>query len=106
MISKRQLYAMGETFGDSATRTKPGGRVYGGGGSGGQTTTNSVDPRFDQIINYATKAAGRVENAGFTPYTDQRYSGINSTQRVACSGGGRGNQPCPVRGTSRNFRHP
>ena len=82
MISKRQLYAMGETFGDSATRTKPGGRVYGGGGSGGQTTTNSVDPRFDQIINYATKAAGRVENAGFTPYTDQRYSGINSTQQA------------------------
>ena len=34
MISKRQLYAMGETFGDSATRTKPGGRIYGGGGSG------------------------------------------------------------------------
>ena len=82
MISKRQLYAMGETFGDSATRTKPGGRVYGGGGSGGQTTTNSVDPRFDQIINYATKAAGRVENAGFTPYTDQRYAGINSTQQA------------------------
>ena len=35
MISKHQLYAMGETLGDSATRTKPGGRVYGGGGGGG-----------------------------------------------------------------------
>ena len=81
MISKRQLYAMGETFGDSATRTKPGGRVYGGGG-GGQTTQNSVDPRFNQIIDYATQAAGKVNSAGFTPYTDQRYAGINGTQQA------------------------
>ncbi len=35
MISKRQLYAMGEPLGDSSTSLKPGGHVYGGGGSGG-----------------------------------------------------------------------
>lgn len=52
------------------------------GGGGGQTTTNSVDPRFNQIIDYATQAAGKVNSAGFTPYTDQRYSGINSTQQA------------------------
>ena len=51
MISKRQLYAMGEPLGDSATSYKPGGRVYGGGGSGGgnssyvvEQLTSTVDP--------------------------------------------------------------
>jgi hypothetical protein len=35
-ISRRDLYAMGEPFGDSATQRKAGGgRIYGGGGSGG-----------------------------------------------------------------------
>jgi hypothetical protein len=52
------------------------------GGGGGQTTTNSVDPRFNQIIDYATQAAGKVQNAGFTPYTGDRYAGINSTQQT------------------------
>lgn len=37
-ISRRDLYAMGEPIGESATRTKPGGRVYGGGGGGGPVT--------------------------------------------------------------------
>ena len=43
--SKRQLYALGETLGDSVTVAKVGGgRIYGGGGSGGgspgPSTTN------------------------------------------------------------------
>jgi hypothetical protein len=47
-ISRRDLYAMGEPFGDSATQRKAGGgRIYGGGGSGGggsnQTSTQVVD---------------------------------------------------------------
>lgn len=37
-ISRRDLYAMGEPIGESATRIKPGGRVYGGGGGGGPVT--------------------------------------------------------------------
>lgn len=41
--SRRQLYAMGETFGDSATRMEAGGRiVYGGGGGGDAPKT--VEP--------------------------------------------------------------
>jgi hypothetical protein len=51
------------------------------GGGGGQTTTNSVDPRFNQIIDYATQAAGNVQKTGFTPYTGDRFSGINNTQQ-------------------------
>ena len=30
--SRRQLEAMGEPLGESVTRLKPGGRIYGGGG--------------------------------------------------------------------------
>lgn len=37
--SRRQLEAFGETLGESVTRLKPGGRIYGGGGGGGPTTT-------------------------------------------------------------------
>ena len=80
MTSKRQLYAAGEPFGDSATHKKPGGRIYGGGGGGDKTTTNEIDPRFTPLINYTTQAAGRVNQAGFQPYQGQRYEGMNSTQ--------------------------
>lgn len=52
------------------------------GGGGGSTTTNSVDARFSPIIDYATQVAGRVNSAGYTPYTGQRYSDINSTQQA------------------------
>ena len=39
--SRRELYAMGEPLGESATRLKPGGRIYGGGGGGGPTTSTT-----------------------------------------------------------------
>ena len=43
--SRRQLEAFGEPFGESATRVKPGGRIYGGGGGdgGGGPTTTTVN---------------------------------------------------------------
>jgi hypothetical protein len=41
--SKRQLYALGETLGDSVTVAKVGGgRIYGGGGSGGGSSGPST----------------------------------------------------------------
>lgn len=81
MISKRQLYAAGEPFGDSCTRKKPGGRIYGGGG-GGQTTTNEIDQRFSPLIDYATQAGARVNQAGFQPYQGQRFEGMNDAQNM------------------------
>ena len=36
--SRRQLEAFGEPLGESVTRLKPGGRIYGDGG-GGDTST-------------------------------------------------------------------
>jgi hypothetical protein len=52
------------------------------GGSGGQTTTNSVDARFSPLIDYATQTAGKVNSAGFTPYSGERYADMNGTQQA------------------------
>lgn len=51
MTTRKQLYAMGEPLGDSATERKPGGGIrYGGGGGGGSssssTTTTNIDKRL------------------------------------------------------------
>ncbi|CAB4172511.1 hypothetical protein UFOVP1470_21 [uncultured Caudovirales phage] len=83
MKSRQELYALLEPFGDSATCKKPGGRIYGGGGSsGGSSTTASIDKRFSPLIDYATQAGAAVNNAGFTPYTGQRYEGMNQYQNM------------------------
>ena len=39
--SRRQLESFGEPFGDSSTTVKPGGRIYGGGGSPSQPTSTT-----------------------------------------------------------------
>ena len=41
MTSRQQLYAAWEPLGDSATRRKPGGRIYGGGGGGSSSSAAS-----------------------------------------------------------------
>lgn len=53
------------------------------GGGGGGTTTNTVDPRFNGLIDYATQTAGRVNSAGYTPYGGQRFAGLNNDQNTA-----------------------
>ena len=92
--SRRQLYALGETFGDSATRMEAGGRiVYGGGGGGGapepttqitesgpttesRTTTSSTNlPGY--INANSENIVGKARAIGDTPY--QAFTG----QRVA-----------------------
>ena len=61
--SRKQLEAMGEPLGESVTRLKPGGRIYGGGG-GNQPTTTTVNqsnipewlrPQVEQVLGGATK---------------------------------------------------
>lgn len=86
--SKRQLYAQGETFGESCTTRKAGGRVYGGGGSGGggggnSTTTQNIPDELKPLAQaYADKAIN-LSNTGFTPYTADRYADLNGTQGQA-----------------------
>jgi hypothetical protein len=65
-ISRRDLYAMGEPFGDSATQRKAGGgRIYGGGGSGGgggggNQTSTTVQDLPDWAKPYAKEGLGKA----------------------------------------------
>jgi hypothetical protein len=56
--------------------------MSGSGGGGTSTTQNQVDARFSPLIDYATQAAKGVQQAGFTPYTGQRYADLNQTQNA------------------------
>jgi hypothetical protein len=51
--SRRQLEAFGEPLGESVTRLKPGGRIYGGGGGGGPTTSTTYTSNI--LIGYVLK---------------------------------------------------
>lgn len=60
--SRRQLEAFGEPLGESVTRSKPGGRIYGGGGGGPtETTVNQSNipewlrPQVEGIIGGASQ---------------------------------------------------
>jgi hypothetical protein len=83
--SKRELYALGETLGDSVTEHKVGGRIYGGGGKGGgggapqqQSVGNTTIPEYARP--YVERMLGQTEaltDINQNPY--QAYGG----QRVA-----------------------
>lgn len=83
--SRRQLEAFGEPLGESATRLKPGGRIYGGGGGGGPTTTtvnqsnlpDYLRPQVETVLGagmqelFTTKKNpdGSYQITGTKPYT-------------------------------------
>ena len=84
--SKRELYALGETLGDSITEHKVGGgRIYGGGGKGGgggptQTTSTSntsnipeyAQPYVETMLGATQKQLFNMDDSGnitgFSPY--------------------------------------
>jgi len=98
--SRRQLEAFGEPLGDSVTRAKPGGRIYGSGGGGHTTSTvtqqNIPDwlrPQTEALLGGATKeffqtkeipgaegAPSTFEIQGIKPYVP--YS-VNARDYVA-----------------------
>ena len=85
--SKRELYALGETLGDSVTERKVGGgRIYGGGGKGGggggptQTTGTTyqtnipeyAQPYVETMLGATQKQLFQMDDSGaitgFSPY--------------------------------------
>jgi len=81
--SRRQLEAFGEPLGDSVTRAKPGGRIYGGGGGGHTTSTvtqqNIPDwlrPQTEALLGGATKEFFQTQEV---PGTDGGASTFNIT---------------------------
>lgn len=84
MISRRDLYAFGEPFGN-ATRRECGRVVCGdgGGGGGSSTTSQGLDPRLYPLVDTFTSQAQQVANSPWQGYTGQRFAGMNSDQTQA-----------------------
>jgi hypothetical protein len=107
--SRRQLYALGEPLGDSATVNKVGGgRIYGGGGGGGgggpsqSTTYNTNIPEYakpyvttmlgatqKQLFEGTPTAEGGYDITGFRGYkpystdVNNYFAGFSPMQRQA-----------------------
>lgn len=84
--SRKQLEALGEPFGESATALKPGGRIYGGGGGGGPSTSTQISELPEWARPYAQKALGAGEALAFSPYQTyggDRFAGFSPTQLAA-----------------------
>ena len=87
--SRRQLEAFGEPFGESATRLKPGGRVYGDGGGGGSSappanTTQVTIPEYAQP--YMERLLGKAEaltGADYQTYKGDRIAESTPEQLAA-----------------------
>lgn len=86
--SRRQLEALGEPLGDSVTRKKPGGRIYGGGGGGPTQTTVSASELPEWAKPYAQKTLAAAESQIFNKDAEGNILGMKSTptydaQRIA-----------------------
>ena len=87
--SRRQLEAFGEPLGESATRLKPGGRIYGGGGGGqtSQQTTTTDLPEWAQPHAKKILAKGEaLSEAPYQKYGGDRTAGFTGMQKGAMEG--------------------
>jgi len=92
--SRRQLYALGEPLGESVTRLKPGGRVYGGGDGGGQaaqtqtTTTDLPDwaKPYAKDILYQGSLVTDINKNPYKPYGGERIQQFTDLQKGAMEG--------------------
>lgn len=86
MISRRELYAAGEPFGDSATYMEAGRMVCGGGGGGSapqtSVTTQEIPAELKPLAKAYTDKAINLSNQSYQPYTGQRYADLNATQNA------------------------
>ena len=89
--SRRQLYALGEPLGESVTRLKPGGRVYGGGGGPAPNpdkTTQTVElPEWARPYAKDALAKGAaltdIEKNPYQQYGGERIAGFQPMQQQA-----------------------
>lgn len=87
--SRRQLEYFGEPLGESVTRLKPGGRIYGGGGSAPstpekQTIEQTTIPEYAKP--YVERMLGKTEalsNAPYQAYQGERIAGFTPMQQQA-----------------------
>jgi hypothetical protein len=95
--SRQQLYAMGEPFGECATRKEGGRIIYGGGGSSAPASQTQVTDLPDWAKPYAKEVLGKGQAltdinqnpyqaykgekvAGFSPLQQQSFQGAEGMQ--------------------------
>jgi hypothetical protein len=87
--SRRQLYALGEPLGESATyRRADGGLVLGGGGGGSAPAQSStqVQDLPEWVKPYAKDVLSKgqaLTQQDYTPYGGQRVAGLSDLQKTA-----------------------
>ena len=88
-MSRRDLYAMGEPFGDSATQRKVGGgRIYGGGGSGGGGPSSGTSTQITDVPDWAKPYAkeGLGKAAALTDTTQNPYQQYDQSRQADFTG--------------------
>lgn len=81
--SRRQLEAFGEPLGESVTRLKPGGRIYGGGGSAPaqQVVSSSELPEWARPFAQQALSQGQALTAKpYQTYGENRIAGFSPMQ--------------------------
>ncbi len=84
MISRRELYAMGEPFGESCTRMEAGRLICGGGGGGSEksTTTQEIPKELKPLASAYANKAMELGNQAYTPYQAKRFADFNGAQQL------------------------
>ena len=84
--SRRELYALGEPFGDSCTRKEGGRTIYGGGGSGGGGNSGQVYyANQDKLLGTQADIAQNMYNT-YANYAPSRLDAMNSMVNEAMDG--------------------
>jgi hypothetical protein len=84
--SRRQLEALGEPLGESVTRAKPGGRIYGGGDSQPSSMTQTsltYGEEFQPFAGELMKRAGALASQPYEKYKYNRIAGFDPMQLQA-----------------------
>ena len=88
--SRRQLEAFGEPFGECATRTKPGGRIYGGGSapapSSSTVTQTSIPEYAKPYVETMLGKAQALQDQPYQAYGGQRIAEFSPMQQQAMQG--------------------
>lgn len=80
--SREKLYALGEPFGNDCTRKEAGRVIYGKGGGGSSTTTQTIAPELKPLATAYTNKAINLGNQGYQPFRGQRFAGPTGAEQA------------------------
>jgi hypothetical protein len=109
-FSRRELYALGEPFGDSATHKVAGGRIIYGGGGGGKQPSNTTQTQelpawaipYAKDVLAKGAALTNINNNPYVKYGGERLAGFDPMQQQSFAGA-RGMQVAPQIGQATQY---